>query len=183
MPPSLAHLDTAVFEGRFDVVLLGCMQGMKGERLLRGKRVAALPGIDMPLYAVPPRFSRYLLRSAAYWISREAAQGLRDSQMAALCKADDWRIWTRGLGLRMGFIDLCAHPLDLTYSLLEGERRALCRHRAPAPRVPRQKWYKWLYERVLERCYGLEPCCRAATGRASPASARGDQVLPSGRCA
>ncbi|WP_028080933.1 glycosyltransferase family 25 protein [Solimonas soli] len=156
LSPALARLDTRAFAGRFDVVLLGCMQGLPGRMRVRGKRAGETHAGLPPLYAVPRRYSRYLLRSAAYWISRAAAARLRERQLACLRKADDWRDWARQLDLRMGFMDLCAHPLDLSGSLLEDERQALSRRRSP----PRQKQWRLRFvgDWLVERWHGLEPC-------------------------
>jgi len=169
LPPTLAQLDVCAFEGHFDVVLLGCMQGLPGQKRLRGRRVAdARHGLP-PLYAVPQRYTRYALRCAAYWISRDAALRLREHQLGFLRKADDWRDWGRQLGLRMGFMDLCAHPLDLSGSLLEAERQALSRRRAP----PRDKRWRMRFfsDWLVAQLQGLELCCSEA--RDAPASQPG----------
>lgn len=154
---ALARLDTQGFATHFDVVVLGCQQGLEGEQLLYGRRLPAPAGsAEPPLFAVPRRFTRYLFRSTAYWLRRDAAARLVEAQERYLRPADSWGHWSGELGLHLGFVDACAHPLDLRDSLLEGERQAI------GYSLPRPSWKQWrarLHDRYARWRGGLERCC------------------------
>ena len=116
------------------VLLCGCQDGLPARFSAFGKRIrdarnlsaerlpTPINGKDRSLFAVLPRSYGAICSTAAYVLTREAAQKLLYTHKGTLSTSDLWDYLLPKNGLKMYFCDIFAHPTDLSDSNTNAER-------------------------------------------------------------
>ena len=127
------------YQGQPVVLHLGGQEGLMKRTRLFGKVVLTTPSAQV--WRLARHSTRWLYRTCGDVVNREAAQIIARSYQRRLQRADDWGQLLSGHRCVFLFAPMVSHPLELSRSRLEHERRQLFK---PS-----------LLRRVLIRCRGL----------------------------
>ena len=127
------------YAGQPVMLHLGGQEGLRQRTRLFGKVVLETPSVQV--WRLARHSTRWLYRTCGYVVNREAAAIIARSYQRRLQRADDWGQLLSGHRCVFLFAPMVSHPLQLSRSRLEHERRQL--HRPN------------LLRRVLIRCRGL----------------------------
>lgn len=121
---SFSFIDETIKKQPKDVPIilhLGGQDGLRGMGKLRGKRFDQHSGVWQLDFAT----TRWLWRTCGYVINRAMASLLLEQQKRYLRNADSWHEFIRGQEGLVLYYPIVQHPLDLSTSSIEAERRML----------------------------------------------------------
>ena len=127
------------YRGQPVVLHLGGQEGLLKRTRLFGKVSLETPSVKV--WRLARHSTRWLYRTCGYVVNREAAQIIARSYQRRLQRADDWGQLLSGHRCVFLFAPMVSHPMELSRSRLERERRRLVKPR--------------LLRRLLIRCRGL----------------------------
>jgi len=102
-------------------MLLGGQQGLRNRRFVYGRKTKFG---DMTCWELPRPSWRFTSRACCYALTRYAAQQILSQQHLCLDRADNWSRLFRPIE-RVFMTNLFEHPVDLSHSYIESERRRI----------------------------------------------------------
>lgn len=103
-----------------EVMLCGGQEGLRSRRWLIGRPVSSETAHTV--YRIPACSQRQLWRTCCYLITRAAAVAILKAQRESLKRADQWS----NFGVkRFLYVDMLSHPLEVSMSSIEAERRTI----------------------------------------------------------
>jgi len=99
------------------IVICGCQDGSGISKYLYGQDTA-IPGT----YKLATFSHEYVVRTAAYIITKESAKAILNFQKDAIMLADNWGKFFVGTPINMFYFENLSHPLEMTDSHIEAER-------------------------------------------------------------
>ena len=107
------------------ILICGCQDGSEISKYIIGKKV-----FNSAVYKVS-RFSyQYVIRTAAYVVTRQSAKRILAYHAKNLVLADNWSLIFSARDSHLLFANILSHPNDLTSSNIEQERSVLRRKNA-----------------------------------------------------
>lgn len=103
------------------LVICGCQDGLGNEDYLYGKETN-IKGF----WEVSDFSNQYISRTASYIITRSSAKVIVKYQKREIMLADNWDKFFVNTLIKIHFIDIFSHPIDLKNSHIEAER-IICR--------------------------------------------------------
>ena len=154
--PVLDNLPT-LSEDKSFILFLGGLDGTSSQYRMLGK---PLQGSPLNIHKLHPLSSRWLLRTCCYLISPAAASALLKVHSKSSYRVDDWARILEYTNIDIYYTPLFRHPLSLSASQIEPERRKLFKSRLRYSRGPLLRVFvqvRSAFQLLYLLCLGYRP--------------------------
>jgi len=139
------------------ILFLGGLDGTSSQYRMLGK---PLQGSRLNIHKLHPLSSRWLLRTCCYLLSPAAASSLLKVHSKSSYRIDDWARILKYTNIEVYYTPLFRHPLSLSASQIEPERRMLFKSRLRYSRGPLSRFFSQVrsaFQLLYLLCLGYRP--------------------------